>query len=147
MKALKNERILITGPTGQIAFPMAVELARDNEVWGIARFKDESKRKRLESLGIRTRSIDLANPDFRDLPDDFTCVIHMAAFIGPKPNFDRALTVNAEGTGLLMDTAGRLVRSSVCPAAPYTRHRKIRTMRSRSRRLSRVRRCHTRLPT
>ena len=28
MKALKNERILITGPTGQIAFPMAVELAK-----------------------------------------------------------------------------------------------------------------------
>jgi nucleoside-diphosphate-sugar epimerase len=102
MKALKNERILITGPTGQIAFPMAVELARDNEVWGIARFKDESKRQHLESLGIRTRSIDLANPDFRDLPDDFTYVIHLAAFIGPKPNFDRALTVNAEGTGLLM---------------------------------------------
>jgi nucleoside-diphosphate-sugar epimerase len=102
MKALKNEKILITGPTGQIAFPMAVELAKDNEVWGIARFRDESKRQRLESLGIKTRPVDLANPDFRELPDDFTYVIHLAAFIGPRPNFDRALTVNAEGTGLLM---------------------------------------------
>jgi nucleoside-diphosphate-sugar epimerase len=53
-------------------------------------------------LKIKTRTVDLANPDFRELPDDFSCVIHMAAFIGPKPNFDRALTVNAEGTGLLM---------------------------------------------
>ena len=102
MNTLKNEKILITGPTGQIAFPMALELAKDNEVWGIARFKDESKRQRLESLGIKTRSLDLANPDFRELPDDFTCVIHLAAFIGPRPNFDRALSVNAEGTGLLM---------------------------------------------
>ena len=102
MNTLKNEKILITGPTGQIAFPVAVELAKDNEVWGIARFKDESKRQRLESLGIKTRSLDLANPDFRELPDDFTCVIHLAAFIGPRPNFDRALSVNAEGTGLLM---------------------------------------------
>ena len=103
MKALKNEKILITGPTGQIAFPMAVELAKENEVWGIARFKDQSKRERLEALNIRTRAVDLANPDLRELPDDFTYVIHLAAFIGLKPNFDRALSVNAEGTGLLMN--------------------------------------------
>ena len=102
MKALQNEKILITGPTGQIAFPMAVELAKDNDVWGIARFKDQSKRDRLEALKIKTRAVDLANPDFRELPDDFTYVIHLAAFIGLKPNFDRALSVNAEGTGLLM---------------------------------------------
>jgi nucleoside-diphosphate-sugar epimerase len=102
VNALKNEKILITGPTGQIAFPMAVELAKENEVWGIARFKDQSKRDRLEALKIKTRAVDLANPDFREVPDDFTVVIHLAAFIGLKPNFDRALTVNAEGTGLLM---------------------------------------------
>lgn len=102
MKTLKNEKILITGPTGQIAFPMAVELAKNNEVWGIARFKDEAKRSKIEAMKIITRSVDLANPDFRELPDDFTYVIHLAAFIGMKPNFDRALAVNAEGTGLLM---------------------------------------------
>jgi nucleoside-diphosphate-sugar epimerase len=81
---------------------MAVELAKANDVWGIARFKDQSKRDRLEALKIKTRAVDLANPDFRELPDDFTVVIHLAAFIGLKPNFDRALSVNAEGTGLLM---------------------------------------------
>jgi nucleoside-diphosphate-sugar epimerase len=79
-----------------------VELAKDNDVWGIARFKDQSKRDRLEALKIKTRAVDLANPDFRELPDDFTVVIHLAAYIGLKPNFDRALSVNAEGTGLLM---------------------------------------------
>jgi len=102
MKTLRNEKILITGPTGQIAFPIAVELARNNEVWGIARFKDEAKRSKLEAMKIVTRSVDLAAPDFRELPDDFSYVIHLAAFIGMRPNFDRALTVNAEGTGLLM---------------------------------------------
>ena len=35
---LSDEKILITGPAGQIAFPLAESLARDNEVWGIARF-------------------------------------------------------------------------------------------------------------
>jgi len=102
MKTIQNEKILITGPTGQIAFPLAVELARNNEVWGIARFKDEAKRQRVEELGIITRAVDLSNPDFHELPEDFTYVIHLAAFIGGKPNFDRALSVNAEGTGLLM---------------------------------------------
>lgn len=102
MKTIENEKILITGPTGQIAFPLAMELARNNEVWGIARFKDEAKRQRLESSGIVTRALDLTNPDFRELPDDFTYVIHLAAFIALRPNFDRALSVNAEGTGLLM---------------------------------------------
>jgi nucleoside-diphosphate-sugar epimerase len=103
LKALQNEKILITGPTGQIAFPMAMELARTNEVWGIARFKDQSKRANLEALGIKTCAVDLANPDFQELPGDFSYVIHLAAFIGRSANFDRALTVNAEGTGLLME--------------------------------------------
>ncbi len=79
-----------------------MELAKANDVWGIARFKDQSKRDRLEALKIKTRAVDLANADFRELPDDFTYIIHLAAYIGLKPNFDRALIVNAEGTGFLM---------------------------------------------
>ena len=102
MKTLRNEKILITGPTGQIAFPLAVELAKNNEVWGLARFRDESKRKRLEASGITTRPVDLANPDFSQLPDDFTYVLHLAIFQRGGLDFDRALRINAEGTGLLM---------------------------------------------
>ena len=37
---LQGEKILITGPAGQIAFPMTEYLARDNEVWGVARFSE-----------------------------------------------------------------------------------------------------------
>ena len=33
-KPLRGERILVTGPAGQIAFPLASRLARDNQVWG-----------------------------------------------------------------------------------------------------------------
>jgi nucleoside-diphosphate-sugar epimerase len=34
---LRDKKILIAGPAGQVAFPLTQFLARDNEVWGIAR--------------------------------------------------------------------------------------------------------------
>ena len=102
MTAIQNERILITGAGGQIGFPLATELAKDNEVWGIARFQDNAVRERLESAGVTTRSVDLADPDFSGLPKDFPYVIHFAVFLQPGLDFDYALRVNAEGTGLLM---------------------------------------------
>lgn len=102
MKVLRNEKILLTGLTGQIGFPLAVELAKHNEVWGIARFSDPAKQQEIEKLGIKTRTVDLANPDFSQLPDDFACVIHFSAVTRGGFDFDHALRVNAEGTGLLM---------------------------------------------
>lgn len=102
MKALRNEKILITGVSGQIAFPIAAYLAGDNEVWGIARFRDEAARKRVEAAGVIARSVDLAEGDFSGLPDDFTYVLHLAVFQQSKPDYDWALKVNAEGTGFLM---------------------------------------------
>lgn len=35
---LKDQRILVTGATGQVARPLAEYLSRDNEVWAAARF-------------------------------------------------------------------------------------------------------------
>ena len=99
---LSGEKILITGPAGQIAYPLARYLAADNEVWGIARFGDEESRARVDELGVTTRVCDMASGDFSALPDDFTYVLHLAAFQGPGLDFDHAITVNAEGTGLLL---------------------------------------------
>ncbi len=104
---LSGEKILITGPAGQIAFPLARHLAADNEVWGIARFADDESRARVDALGVTTRVCDLASGDFTDVPDDFTYVVHLAAFQGPGLDFDHAITVNAEGTGLLLSHCRR----------------------------------------
>ena len=41
---LRGEKILITGPAGRVAFPLAARLAADNEVWGIARFGTAGER-------------------------------------------------------------------------------------------------------
>ena len=102
MEALRDRKILITGPAGQIAFPLAAHLAADNEVWGIARFGDDDDRQRVEALGVITRRCDLGAGDLSGVPDDFTHVIHLAASQQPGLDYDDAIRVNAEGTGLLL---------------------------------------------
>lgn len=99
---LTDKKILVTGPAGQIAFPLVRFLASHNEVWGIARFSDKDARQQVADLGVTTRRIDLSRPDFSDLPEDFDYVIHLAAFKTEGLDYDHALSVNAEGTGLLL---------------------------------------------
>ncbi len=99
---LTGQKILVTGPAGQIAFPLAVRLAENNEVWGIARFTDAAGRDRVEKAGIQTRAVDLAEPHWGDLPESFDYLLHLAAAIVPGHDFDTALRINAEGTGRVM---------------------------------------------
>ena len=110
---LRNEKILITGPAGQIAYPICAALAPHNEVWGIARFSEPGSRERVEQLGVTTRVVDLAVGDFTDVPDDFTYVLHLAAYLGPGTDYDVALRTNAEGTGLLLHHCGRATAAMV----------------------------------
>jgi nucleoside-diphosphate-sugar epimerase len=113
---LTGEKILITGPAGQIGFPLARHLARENEVWGIGRFSEAGSRERVAGIGVTTAVCDLERGDFTGVPDDFTYMVHLAAFQGPGLDFDHAITVNAEGTGLLLahcrDAKGALVMST-----------------------------------
>jgi nucleoside-diphosphate-sugar epimerase len=97
-----DKKILITGPAGQIAFPMARDMAVDNEVWGIARFSDAESRAKVEAVGVKTLAVDLGNPDFSELPDDFDYVLHLAVAQVPGWDFDASFRTNAEGTGLLL---------------------------------------------
>lgn len=102
MDSLSGQKILVTGPAGQIAFPLARALAADNEVWGIARFSKPESRERVEAIGLTTRVVDLAAPDLSELPDDFDYVLHLAASIVDGYDADTAIRINAEGTGELM---------------------------------------------
>ncbi|MCE2543004.1 MAG: NAD(P)-dependent oxidoreductase [Acidobacteria bacterium] len=99
---MQGEKILITGPAGQVAFPIARALAADNEVWGIARFGKDADRERVEAAGVRCVKGDLARGAFDGLPDDFTYVLHLAVVHSFTPDFEHDLEVNVEGTGLLM---------------------------------------------
>lgn len=99
---LSDEKILITGPAGQIAEPLTRYLAPHNDVWGIARFTDPSSRERIDAYGVTTLALDLGAGDLSSLPDDFTYVLHLAADQSGGHDYDRALAVNAEATGLLL---------------------------------------------
>lgn len=98
---ISGEKILITGVTGMVATPLAYFLAEENEVWGVARFADPASRVPYEAAGITTRSLDLANPDFSELPDDFTYVLHLSWMRADISQLQEAIRTNVEGPGLL----------------------------------------------
>ena len=98
--ALSGKKILVTGPTGQVALPLTLSLAKENEVWGVARFKDAEARAGLEAAGVRCHTANLVEGDFGDLPSDFTHVLNFAVVKSGK--WDRDIDANVVATGLLM---------------------------------------------
>ena len=121
---LKDEKILVTGPAGQIAAPLCAYLAPHNDVWGIARFSVPGSREEVEAMGVTTRAVDLGDADFSGVPDDFTYVLHLAAAIGPSTDYDHSLRVNAEATGFLLNHCRKakaaLVMSTASVYKPHT---------------------------
>ena len=101
-KRLQRQKILITGPTSQVALPVTLGLAAANDVWGIARFSDPAARERLEVAGVTCVATDLATSDFAHLPDDFDYVLNFAVAKGGDDAWDHDLAANAESVGLLL---------------------------------------------
>lgn len=99
---VEGQKILVTGPTGQVAFPLACTLAQKNEVWGAARFSDPTKREALETAGVHCATVDLGSGDFDGLPSDFDYVLHLAVARAAEADFDGDIRSNAESVGLLM---------------------------------------------
>lgn len=99
---LKKKRILVTGPTGQVALPITLALAQSNDVWGLARFSDAAAREQLELAGVTCVVADLATSDFDALPRKFDYVVNMAVAKGTDDDWDRDLAANAESIALLM---------------------------------------------
>jgi UDP-glucuronate 4-epimerase len=102
---MQDQKILVTGPTGQVAGPVASHLAQNNEVWATARFTDENKKTAFEAEGITCVKSDLNSGDFSALPDDFDYVLHFAC--SRTPDFETDLRSNGEGAGLLMSHCRR----------------------------------------
>jgi len=106
-------RILVTGVTGQVAFPIARALAREHEVWGMARLRRPDERERIEGAGVRAVAGDLAAGRFDELPGVPDAVLNFA--VAKSGKWDLDLAANAEGLGLLMERcrgAGALVHCS-----------------------------------
>jgi UDP-glucuronate 4-epimerase len=101
VQLLDGEKILITGATGKIAFPIARALATRNEVWGVARLRHPAGHAKLVSAGIRPFPLDVGTGDFSSLPDDFTYVFHAAVDTGAD-DWNRCVQTNAHNSGELL---------------------------------------------
>jgi nucleoside-diphosphate-sugar epimerase len=99
---IRGARILVTGVSGQVAFPIAAYLARDNEVWGAARFHDAEAKERVRQAGIEPAALDLEAGDFTGVPANVDYLLHFGFTRGGASDFDRAIRVNGEGTGLVL---------------------------------------------
>ncbi len=121
MTQLRERKILITGPTSQVGFPIARALAAENQVWGLARFRKPEDRERLETLGIRCVSADLADGPLDGLPDDFDYVLHFA--VVRSGDFDYDLAANADGAGRLMAHCCKARAFLHCSSAAVYEHK------------------------
>jgi UDP-glucuronate 4-epimerase len=99
MTGLSGRKVLVTGASGLVAFPVATALARDNEVFALARWSDPRQKKLMEASGAQAVTFDLANEDMSSLPKSVDVVINYAVL---PPNFGNlAYDVNTGGTGRL----------------------------------------------
>lgn len=98
---LANSRILVTGPTGQVALPVVEHLAKIADVYALARFRKEEDRAQIEALGATVIAADLADRDSLEaVPEDLDYVLNFA--VVKSGDFDYDLAANAEGVGNLM---------------------------------------------
>lgn len=98
---ISGKKILITGPTGQVAEPVVAAWAGIADVHALARFSKAEDRERIEALGATCQQADLAEPGSLDsLPDDFDYVLNFA--VVKSGDFDYDLAANGEGVGRLM---------------------------------------------
>jgi nucleoside-diphosphate-sugar epimerase len=98
---LGGSKVLITGHTGQIAFPVAQYLASRCELWGLARYSAPGSREATEKMGVKPVKGDFTTNELSEVPTDFDYVVHFAANTYPKTQ-DIGMVDNAEGVGILM---------------------------------------------
>jgi len=98
-------RVLVTGATGRVGFPLARALAARHEVFGLARCRGEGDRARLKAAGVRPIVGDVAEMDLRQLPEGITHVFHAAARLGREAqdeDWQQVFATNAQASGRLV---------------------------------------------
>jgi nucleoside-diphosphate-sugar epimerase len=98
---LAGSKLLITGPTGQVALPVVEHFAKIADVFALARFSKAEDRERISALGAQVIQADLADPEsLLAVPEDIDYVLNFA--VVKSGDFDYDLAANGEGVGYLM---------------------------------------------
>jgi UDP-glucuronate 4-epimerase len=124
-------RVLVTGATGRVGFPVARFLAARNVVFGLARCRQAGDRERLEGAGITPVVGDVATLDLAQLPEGITHVFHAAARLGREAqdeDWQQVFETNAQASGRLVSTCAgaAFVYCSTGSAYQYQGHRPLR---------------------
>ncbi len=98
MSGLSGKRVLVTGASGLVALPVVVELAKNNDVYAVARWTNPEQKQLVETAGARPVVFDLAEEDLTPLPESVDVVINYAVL---PPTHRDAYDVNAGATGRL----------------------------------------------
>jgi len=125
---LDGEKILITGATGKIGFPIARALAARNEVWGVARLRGPGDRALLADAGIEPVALDVSADDFSSLPADFSYVFHAAVDPG-HADWRRCVETNAQRSGELLHHCRRAKGFVYCSSGSVYAYRGRRPLR------------------
>jgi UDP-glucuronate 4-epimerase len=118
---IQKDKILVTGATGKIGFPIARALAKHNEVWGAARLGKPGDREKLVAAGIRPLQFDLSSGDFSSLPDDFGYVFHAAVDPG-LGTWRQCVQTNAQRSGDLLHHCRRAKGFVFCSTGSVYRY-------------------------
>lgn len=103
---MQNQKILITGATGQIGRGLAHVLAKHNEVHALARFSNRDRVLDLKRKAAQLWTVDMGRDKPSLLPTDFDVIFHMA--VGWSG--DDTLTAQNESFHLSCDFVAELMR-------------------------------------
>jgi UDP-glucuronate 4-epimerase len=98
---ISGARVLVTGVTSEVAKPVAIALAKDNEVYGAARWRDAAAREPFEAAGVKPVRLDLVKAEVNGLPETVDYVAHFAVVKSGKWSVD--LDGNVSGLALIME--------------------------------------------
>ncbi|MAT93416.1 MAG: oxidoreductase [Halioglobus sp.] len=98
---MTGAKILITGPTGQVALPVVEHFAKIADVCALARFRKAEDRAQMEDMGATVIAADLADAQSLEaVPEDIDYVLNFA--VVKSGDFEYDLAANGEGVGNLM---------------------------------------------
>jgi UDP-glucuronate 4-epimerase len=104
---LEGLKILVTGASGAVARPIVRALARENDVFALARMRTQDDVDAVQASGATPVPFDLAQSAFGELDDDFDVILNFAVRRSTDDDFEKELAVGAEAVGQLMERGRR----------------------------------------